>query len=333
MFPSESIRDAIATLGLITVNNDGENVVYSVCSDGSWGYKTKSGDAIPVADLRVREITEKVNLTDGSHLNKMLEEGDRNSKKMKPKCLTCKTELVGKDADRSVCYECRKHEGKMAELHIAIHTPDAEQYPERMDVIKQWPAIVEWMRDQFGYAHTKTQLFEFAIHRLMNRYKCDKDAVLRMQLDEVVAMIERGELASTSKAKTAAKASTNQSNTKRRGNKPKSDNADTDSYELFRAEMLRHHGHGKHKLATIAVTQSELVERIGKSKATWVRSFKRWMGTTKGAYAKYERLCNQTDVKPLQNALDRLHGSLSEEKLIQSAVDSLSKGNSRFIVS
>ena len=53
----------------------------------------------------------------------------------------------------------------------------------------------------------------------------------------------------------------------------------------------------------------------------------------KGAYAKYDRLCNESNVVPLQRALDRLHGSLSEEKLIQSAVDSLSKDDSRFIVS
>jgi len=96
--------------------------------------------------------------------------------------------------------------------------------------------------------------------------------------------------------------------------------------------MLRHHGHGKSSLTTNPVTLKELVDRIGMSKPTWTRCFKAWMGD-KGAYAKYDRLCNESNVVPLQRALDRLHGSLSEEKLIQSAVDSLSKDDSRFIVS
>lgn len=118
-------------------------------------------------------------------------------------------------------------------------------------------------------------------------------------------------------------------NKQSKSKKKRAEQGELDSYELFRGEILRHHAFGKENLLTTPTSPSELVEKLGMSKSTWTRCFKDWVGS----HAKYKRLCNDVNLGPLQKNLERLHGSLSEQKLIQSAAELVSSDESRFSVS
>jgi hypothetical protein len=115
--------------------------------------------------------------------------------------------------------------------------------------------------------------------------------------------------------------------------KPKSDILETDTYGLFRAELLRHHGFGTKSLNFVPTTPTKLANTIGKSGPTWTRCFKLWMNTEKSAHRKYCSICERQDSKALERELKRLHGSVSVEQLVQSALELISSDDSGFIIS
>jgi len=69
------------------------------------------------------------------------------------RCHTCNTILVGRDRDRSQCYECRTPVGKIAELEIAIYSP--EDTPNRID---GWSEIRNCLEQRFAKPFQKVSV-------------------------------------------------------------------------------------------------------------------------------------------------------------------------------
>jgi hypothetical protein len=107
------------------------------------------------------------------------------------KCVECGSILIGKDKDREVCFDCRKPDGKVTELWVELNMVNGSGNPGR---IKQWETILSWMEEQFGDQLSWKELWEKTARRIKKRKKCTADDLLRMQLDEVVDLLESGKL-------------------------------------------------------------------------------------------------------------------------------------------
>lgn len=93
------------------------------------------------------------------------------------------------DKDLEDYLSCPKPDGQVAELLDELNMVNDSGTPNR---IRQWQFIRSWMRDEFGYQYSDKQLWEFTSDRIQRRMNCDNEIFLRMQLDDVVAMMKSG---------------------------------------------------------------------------------------------------------------------------------------------
>lgn len=109
-------------------------------------------------------------------------------------CLSCGSVLKGKDKDRQECFDCRSERGKVIELWVELNMVNDSGNPNR---IKQWQFIKSWLNEceNFEQKFSLRERFELACSRITNRLGYDRETVLRMNLDDVLALMKSGVLA------------------------------------------------------------------------------------------------------------------------------------------